>query len=89
MLLQCFIIRYYDPVGGKIYFDDWPINTLDPIWLRSQISIVSQEPVLFGTTIYENIIYGCKNRPTEEQVHEAARMANAHNFISSFPEGWF
>ena len=56
-------------------------------WLRSQIGVVSQEPVLFGTTIAENIRYG-KEDATMEDIIEAAKNANAHNFISSLPEGY-
>jgi ATP-binding cassette subfamily B (MDR/TAP) protein 8 len=58
---------------------------LDPSWLRSRIAIVSQEPVLFATTILENIKYGSPNASPQE-VEEASKMANCHEFIATLPE---
>jgi ATP-binding cassette subfamily B (MDR/TAP) protein 1 len=55
--------------------------------LRKHIGLVQQEPALFATTIYENILYG-KDGATEAEVIEAAKLANAHSFISSLPEGY-
>ncbi|KAF7085364.1 hypothetical protein CFC21_088803, partial [Triticum aestivum] len=55
--------------------------------LRRHIGLVQQEPALFATTIYENILYG-KDGATEAEVIEAAKLANAHTFISSLPEGY-
>lgn len=88
--------RFYDPVRGNVYFDGHDISTLNLGWLRSQISLVAQEPVLFGTTIFENILHGLigtKNQDAtdekkKELVFEAAKMANAHEFISALPEGY-
>ncbi|KAF7535231.1 hypothetical protein G7054_g5537 [Neopestalotiopsis clavispora] len=88
--------RFYDPVGGKVYLDGRDISTLNLRWLRQHISLVSQEPTLFGTTIYGNIKYGLigtrfENDNEEKQrelVIEAAKKANAHDFISSLPEGY-
>ncbi|MFM7204812.1 MAG: ABC transporter ATP-binding protein [Myxococcota bacterium] len=79
--------RFYDPQQGTIRFDGEDIRTLDPQWLREQIGMVAQEPVLFATSIEENIRYG---RPdaTLAEVEAAARAANAHDFICSFPEGY-
>ncbi|TMW55287.1 hypothetical protein Poli38472_013178 [Pythium oligandrum] len=77
--------RFYDPQAGEILLDGRDIKTLNLKWLRSQIGMVSQEPVLFATTIFENITNG-GNDVTEEQVIEAAKMANAHNFIMSLPQ---
>lgn len=57
-------------------------------WLRSQIGVVSQEPVLFDTTIAENIRYGKQGESTLEDVKAAAKVANAHNFISELPDGY-
>jgi len=54
-------------------------------WLRQNIGVVSQEPVLFQTTIRENILLGCDSA-TEKEIHEAAKMANAHDFIMSLPD---
>jgi len=79
--------RLYLPTEGTIKLDGVPINELEIGWLRSQIGLVSQEPILFATSIYENIRYG-KPDATKEEIEEAAKMANAHNFIQSFPEGY-
>jgi ATP-binding cassette subfamily B (MDR/TAP) protein 1 len=72
--------RFYDPTEGNITIDDVDLKEFDLRWLRSQIGLVSQEPILFGGTIAENIRYG-KINATEEKVINAAKMANAHNFI--------
>ncbi len=71
------------------------IQTLNLNWLRSQISLVEQEPKLFNTTIFENIIYGLEGKATssvagelEALVEEVAMKANAHSFISSLPQGY-
>lgn len=80
--------RFYDPTAGMVMLDGWDLRTLDPSWLRGQvIGFISQEPVLFGTTIMENIRFG-KLGASDEEVYAAAREANAHEFITSFPEGY-
>uniref|UniRef100_A0A8C8Z7Z1 Mitochondrial potassium channel ATP-binding subunit n=1 Tax=Prolemur simus TaxID=1328070 RepID=A0A8C8Z7Z1_PROSS len=80
--------RFYDPTAGMVTLDGRDLRTLDPSWLRGQvIGFISQEPVLFGTTIMENIRFG-KLEASDEEVYAAAREANAHEFISSFPEGY-
>lgn len=89
-------MRFYEPVAGKVYLDGHDISTLNLRWLRQHISLVSQEPVLFGTTIYHNIRYGLIGTKWENEseqiqrkmVEEAAAKANAHDFISSLPEGY-
>lgn len=63
------------------------IKTLDLKWLRDQIGLVNQEPALFATTIKENILYG-KPDATDEEIEAACKAANAHSFISQFPEGY-
>ncbi|NWW60307.1 ABCB8 protein, partial [Ifrita kowaldi] len=80
--------RFYEPTAGTITLDGHDIGSLDPSWLRGQvIGFISQEPVLFGTTIMENIRFG-KPGASDEEVYEAARLANADGFIRSFPEGY-
>ncbi|KAF5301298.1 hypothetical protein FQR65_LT08917 [Abscondita terminalis] len=79
--------RFYDPSAGEVYLDDERLDELDLTWLRSQIGVVGQEPVLFGTTIAENIRYGYM-QATEEEIEEAAKRANAHAFITSLPHGY-
>jgi ABC transporter fused permease/ATP-binding protein len=83
------IPRLYDPNGGRITIDGHNLRDLDPSSLREHIATVSQEPTLFSTTIYENIAYGAGSvTPTVGDVEAAARAANAHDFIMSFPEGY-
>ncbi len=79
------IQRFYDPDQGRVLLDGKDIKTLNVAWLRSHIGIVSQEPVLFTGTIEENIRLG-KTDATDEEVQNAAKMANAHNFIMELPE---
>ncbi|XP_066093870.1 mitochondrial potassium channel ATP-binding subunit isoform X3 [Saccopteryx bilineata] len=80
--------RFYDPTAGVVTLDSRDLRTLDPSWLRGQvIGFISQEPVLFGTTIMENIRFG-KLGASDEEVYAAAREANAHEFITNFPEGY-
>ena len=79
--------RFYDPGEGRILLDGVDFRELDPTWLRTQVGVVSQEPILFATTIRENIIYG-RSGATEEEVVAAARAANAHEFIETFVDGY-
>lgn len=78
------ILRFYDPTAGEIYIDNIAIRDYNIGWLRRQIGLVSQEPVLFGVSIAENISYGADD-VTREEVIEAARQANAHDFIMALP----
>ena len=81
------IERFYDPEVGWISLDGNPVTTLNLKWLRSQIGIVSQEPVLFDTTIADNIRYGANFREvSDEEVIEAAKSANIHSYIESLPQ---
>ena len=81
------ILRFYDPQSGSLLIDGYDIRLLNLAWLRHHIGIVSQEPVLFSGTIYENIRYG-REDVTPDEVVAATKMANAHDFISSLPEGY-
>ena len=85
--LVSLLLRFYEPDGGHILFDGKEANTIPLTQLRKQMALVPQDILLFGGTIYENIAYG-KPDATVEQVHAAARKANAHQFIMSFPEGY-
>ena len=81
------IERFYDPTAGNMTLDGIDFLDLNLHWLRSQIGIVSQEPVLFDCSIAENIRYGALFREvSDEEVIEAAKSANIHNFIESLPE---
>lgn len=81
------IERFYDPLGGEIYLDGTNIMSLQLRWLRHQIGLVSQEPILFGTSIKDNILFG-KEDASMEEVISAAKAANAHNFINQLPNGY-
>ncbi|XP_054671909.1 ATP-binding cassette sub-family B member 5 isoform X4 [Grus americana] len=77
--------RFYDPVQGEITLDGRDIRTLNVKWLRENIGIVSQEPVLFATTIAENIRYG-REDISDAEIEQAAKEANAFDFISRLPD---
>ena len=79
--------RFYDPIGGEIRLDGVAIHKLQIKWLRSMMGLVSQEPALFATSIKENIIFG-KEDATEDEIVEAAKICNAHDFISLLPQGY-
>jgi len=81
------IERFYDPASGSVELDGVDLRDLNVRWLREQIGLVSQEPVLFSGTIAENIGMG-KPGATRDEVVAAAKMANAHDFITAFPAGY-
>jgi ATP-binding cassette subfamily B protein/subfamily B ATP-binding cassette protein MsbA len=85
--LLSLVPRFYDPDAGRILLDGHDIRTVTKKSLRNHISIVLQDTLLFSTTVRENIAYG---RPdaTEEQIIEAARRAQAHEFITAMPDGY-
>uniref|UniRef100_A0A8C6NY05 ATP-binding cassette, sub-family B (MDR/TAP), member 4 n=1 Tax=Nothobranchius furzeri TaxID=105023 RepID=A0A8C6NY05_NOTFU len=79
--------RFYDPQGGSVVMDNMDVKQLNIHWLRSQIGIVSQEPVLFDCTLAENIAYGDNSRSVSmEEIQAAARAANIHSFIDELPQ---
>jgi len=79
------LLRFYEPDKGSIFFDSYPANSIPLSQLRMQMAYVPQDILLFGGTISENIAYG-KPGATEAQIIEAAVKANAHEFVSKFPE---
>ncbi|MGE7602146.1 ABC transporter ATP-binding protein [Peribacillus sp. NPDC097675] len=81
------LIRFYDPQQGTIKVDGHDIRDLSLKSLRSQMGIVSQDIILFNGSIRDNIIYG-KLDATDEEIIEATKAANAHEFISDFPKGY-
>lgn len=90
------IERFYDPVGGQVYLDGHDVSGLNLRWLRQQMSLVIQEPTLFSTTVFKNIqhgLIGTKYEHAEIDVQRglivnAAKMANAHTFVTGLPEGY-
>ncbi|KAL3698915.1 hypothetical protein R1sor_012991 [Riccia sorocarpa] len=81
------IARFYDPTAGAVLIDGVDIKKLRLRSLRRHIGLVQQEPALFSSTIYTNILYGNESA-TESEVMEAAKAANAHTFISGLPQGY-
>lgn len=81
------IQRFYDPVFGEILLDDLDLRKYNISWLRSNIAIVGQEPVLFQGTIAENIRHG-KPSATQREVEESAKAAGVHEFIANLPESY-
>ncbi|VDL93089.1 unnamed protein product [Schistocephalus solidus] len=81
------IQRLYDPLEGRVTLDGVDLRQLDVKWLRQQIGVVSQEPVLFAGTVEENIRLG-DPEATDSEVEEAARMADAHGFIIQLPQAY-
>ncbi|KAI9169576.1 hypothetical protein LWI28_014310 [Acer negundo] len=79
--------RFYDPVKGNILLDGHKINKLQLKWLRSQMGLVNQEPILFATSIKENILFG-KEDASMDLVVKAAKAANAHDFILKLTDGY-
>ncbi|XP_014199007.3 ATP-binding cassette sub-family B member 10, mitochondrial [Pan paniscus] len=84
------LLRLYDPASGTISLDGHDIRQLNPVWLRSKIGTVSQEPILFSCSIAENIAYGADDPSsvTAEEIQRVAEVANAVAFIRNFPQGF-
>ncbi|KAJ3148525.1 hypothetical protein HDU89_004622 [Geranomyces variabilis] len=82
--------RFYDVAAGSISLDGNPLKDINPSWLRSQIGLVGQEPVLFNTSIRNNIAMGSldEQRVTQSDVEHAAKMANCYDFVVKLPRGF-
>ncbi|HVV54417.1 MAG TPA: ABC transporter transmembrane domain-containing protein, partial [Mucilaginibacter sp.] len=85
--IAALVLQFYHPQNGAILFDGKPGGHYTLTDIRNQVAIVPQDVLLFGGSIRENIAYG-KLKATEDEIIEAARRANAHQFIMSFPEGY-
>ena len=94
--MLCLLERFYDVQSGLVTIDGTPIKDIDPRWIHRNISIVPQEPVLFSGSIFSNIAYSRSAAhpdhegavATIEEVIQAGKQANAHDFVMSFPEGY-
>lgn len=85
--LAALLLRFYEPTGGQLLFDGRRATDVPLSDLRRQLAYVPQDVVLFGGSIFENIAYGFA-WATAAEVEDAARKANAHSFIATFPEGY-
>lgn len=85
--LVSLLLRLYDPLSGRVCIDGEDIRDYQIESLRQQISIVLQESMLFGTTVKENIAYGTTGA-TDRDIEQAAKLANAHDFIMKLPQGY-
>jgi ATP-binding cassette subfamily B protein len=85
--LLSLLLRFYEPHAGRICLDGVDIQTLDVQWLRRQIALVLQEPIIFGSSLQENIAYG---RPgaTESDVMAASQAAGLHEWVATLPDGY-
>jgi len=79
--------RFYDPTEGQVLYLGQDVKNLNVGWYRSQLSFVGQEPTLFKMSIADNIAFGAGD-VSRTAIEEAARLANAHDFIMSFPDGY-
>lgn len=84
------IQRFYDPLSGSVLLDGEDLKNYNLQWLRSQIGVVSQEPVLFNMTIRQNLLMGVSDPDSvsEEDIIAACKKANCHSFISQLPQGY-
>ena len=90
------LLRFYDvlPGNGEISIDGYNIKDLKPDFIRKQIGVVSQEPVLFSGSIRDNILYGLQQeidlniKIDEQEIYKVSKEANAHDFIMDFPDGY-
>lgn len=81
------LFRFYDPIKGRILIDDKEIREYNLRWLRTQIGLVQQEPLLFSTSIRANICFG-NIAASDAEIVEVSRQANIHEFISALPDGY-
>lgn len=77
--------RFYDPEAGEVLIDGVNLKKMNLKWIRGKIGLVSQEPILFATSMKENILYG-KEDATDEEVRRAIQLANAAKFIDKLPQ---
>ncbi|KAL8243603.1 hypothetical protein R6Q59_009861 [Mikania micrantha] len=81
------LMRFYDPVSGRIMFNEDDISTLSPALYRREMSLVQQEPPLYSSSVRDNITLGLDREASEEEVLEACRQAHVLEFVKSLPEG--
>lgn len=80
--------RFYEPTSGNIKLDGYKLPDIGPYWLRGNVlGFIEQQPILFATTILENIRYGRPGAKNEE-IYAAAKLSQSHDFISALPDGY-
>lgn len=86
--IAALVERFYEPTSGNIKIDGYKLSDISPYWLRSNVlGFIEQQPVLFGTSILENIRYG-KPDAREEDVYAASRLSQSHDFVTALPDGY-
>ncbi|KAI8086529.1 P-loop containing nucleoside triphosphate hydrolase protein [Halteromyces radiatus] len=80
--------RFYDPIEGQVLLDGKDLKDYNVAWLRRQIGVVSQEPVLFNMSIKQNLMVGATREVTHDEMVEACKKANCHLFITQLPQGY-
>ncbi len=81
------MLRFYDPWEGRILLDEFPLTDISQSHYRHQVAVVLQDPIIFSTSVRENIGFAVDD-PTDEAIEKAARAAQAHEFILEMPEGY-
>ncbi|KAI4607210.1 hypothetical protein J4E83_009666 [Alternaria metachromatica] len=81
------LLRFYDPISGRITLDDQDISLMSPQLYRRYMSLVQQEPPLYLGSVRENIALGLQHKPSDAEIQEACRQANVLEFVASLPEG--
>ncbi|KAG1472412.1 hypothetical protein G6F56_001552 [Rhizopus delemar] len=82
------IQRFYDPNAGSVFLDGHNLRDYNVAWLRSQIGVVSQEPVLFNMSIKQNLLMGISKQVSNDEIVDACKKANCHSFVSQLPDGY-
>jgi len=82
------LFRHYDPKAGAILIDGVDLKDWNTVELHSRMALVAQQPLLFDTSIRNNLTYGCRRQVTDEEIQAAATLAAAHDFIMGFPAGY-
>lgn len=86
--IAALLFRHYDPSVGEVLVDGKPLCDWDTCALHSQMALVAQQPLLFDTSIRNNLTYGCRREVEDEEIEAAARLASAHDFVQNFPAGY-
>ncbi|XP_017086984.2 mitochondrial potassium channel ATP-binding subunit [Drosophila bipectinata] len=86
--IAALVERFYEPTSGNIKIDGYKLSDISPYWLRANVlGFIEQQPVLFGTSIFENIRYGKPDAGVED-VYAASRLSQSHDFVTALPDGY-